>query len=323
MTSAPTPKPRCRFRGFADVWTIVATARELGPDAMLPLTVAGERIVLFRDSAGRPVGLIDECPHRGVALSLGKLCDGVVECPFHGWRFDSTGATVHVPWNPDAKLDKLRAIPLPVREAGGLIWLYTGFAPHDEPQPSEILAQPRVVIAAQSTIWRTHWTRAMENMLDSPHLPFVHRGTIGRFIAPHLPGRMDIDWIPTPYGARVESLIEGRPSTSRLDYRFPNTMELFIDPPGKTLRMLAICLPVDDQHTRLTIVTLRDFARARMLDPFFRWNNRRIAREDQAVLESSLPAEVPAAALEKSVRTDKPTLAFRKIYLERLKDSAA
>ena len=213
-----------RFAGFAEVWTIVGTAAELKSGRMLPMTVAGERVVLFRDAHGRPAGLVDQCPHRGVALSLGKLCDGVVECPFHGWRFDSTGANVHVPWNPDAKLERLGALALPVREAGGLIWLYTGFAPADEPQPSETLMQPRVVIAAQSAIWRTHWTRAMENMLDSPHLPFVHRATIGRFVAPHLPGRMDVEWIPTPYGARVESLIGERPSASRLDYRFPNTM---------------------------------------------------------------------------------------------------
>jgi phenylpropionate dioxygenase-like ring-hydroxylating dioxygenase large terminal subunit len=312
-----------RFAGFAGVWTIIGTGTELQPGKMLPLTVADERIVLFRDAHGRAAGLIDECPHRGVALSLGKLCNGVVECPFHGWRFDATGANVHVPWNPDAKLDRLGALSVPVREAGGLLWLYTGFAPAEEPQPSETLMQPRVVVAAQSAIWRTHWTRAMENMLDSPHLPFVHRATIGRFVAPHLPGRMDIEWVPTPYGARIESRIEQRPAASRLDYRFPNTMELFIDPPGKTLRMLAICLPIDDAHTRLTIITVRDFARSPLLNPIFRRSNRKIAREDQAVLESSLPPEVPPAGSEKSVRTDKPTLAFRKIYFERLKDSTA
>lgn len=290
---------------------------------MMPLTVAGERIVLFRDAEGRAVALIDRCPHRGVALSLGRVAGGIVECPFHGWRFDGAGRNCHVPWNPDARRERLGATALPVREAGGLVWLYTGFDPADEPMPSDTLSEPGIVLCAQSALWDSHWTRAMENMLNSPHLPFVHRKTIGRFVAPHLPGRMDLDWIETDYGARIEGRIEGKDTPSRLDYRFPNTMELFIDPPGKRFRFLAICLPTAEDRTRLTIVTMRNFARSRLFDALFRRSNRKIALEDQAILESSLPAEVPPPAQEKSVRTDRPPLAFRKIYFERLKNSRA
>jgi phenylpropionate dioxygenase-like ring-hydroxylating dioxygenase large terminal subunit len=311
------------FANFANVWTIVGTSSELVPGKLLPLTIAGERVVMFRGRDGSPAALIDRCPHRGVALSLGRLRNGIVECPFHGWQFDERGRNCHVPWNPDAKPDRLGAIPLPVREAGGLIWLYTGRETDSEPQPGETLLRPDVTMCAQTAIWNTHWSRAMENMLDSPHLPFVHKATIGRFLAPFLPGRMDVTWTETDYGARIENEIEGRQGPARLDYRFPNAMELFIDPPGRLLRMMAICLPIDDSHTRLTIITFRDFARLRLLDPIFRYNNRKIALEDQAILESSEPPEVPPASMEKSVRTDAPTLAFRKLYFERLKGSSA
>ena len=41
------------------------------------------------------------------------------------------------------------------------------------------------------------------------------------------------------------------------------------------------------------------------------------------VLASTVTLAVPLAAQEKSVRTDRPTLAFRKIYFERLKGSSA
>ena len=41
-----------------------------------------------RDSAGRPSALVDRCPHRNLALSLGTVHpDGNLECAYHGWRF--------------------------------------------------------------------------------------------------------------------------------------------------------------------------------------------------------------------------------------------
>ncbi|HEY7808277.1 MAG TPA: aromatic ring-hydroxylating dioxygenase subunit alpha [Croceibacterium sp.] len=311
------------FDGFANLWTIVGLARDLPRDALLPMRIAGERVVLFRNAAGKASALIDRCPHRGVALSLGKLRDGILECPFHGWRFDGNGANCHVPWNPDAKRELLGATAVPVREAAGLLWLYTGFEPADEPRPSESLLQPGVVLCAQSALWNTHWTRAMENMLDSPHLPFVHQATIGRFVAKHVGGRMDVSWTDTPYGARIENTMEGRERGARLDYRSPNAMELFIDFGGRLFRLMAVCVPVDDSHTQLTIITLRNFARWRGFDWYFRRSNRKIADEDKAILESSDPVAVPPPAQEKSVRTDKPTLAFRKLYFERFEESSA
>ena len=310
------------FADFANVWTIIGLARDFAADRLFPCSIAGERVVLFRDETGQVAALIDRCPHRGVALSLGKIDGGIVECPFHGWRFDGAGNNRHVPWNPDAKCAALGALALPVRESGGFVWLYTGFDPATEPMLSETLSDPRVVLCGQAMRWNVHWTRAMENMLDSPHLPFVHKRSIGRGLAKLVgSGRMDVRWTPTDFGARIENEVEGRPSTARLDFRSPNAMELFIDPPGKTFRMFAVCLPESDTHTQMCIYTVRDFARSRLFDPLFRWSNRRIATEDQAVLESSQPLAVPAAGSEKSVRTDAPTLAFRKYYFEQLAGS--
>lgn len=317
------------FHGFANVWTVIGLASGFSSGKLHPTQVAGERIVLFRDNAGKLCALHDKCPHRGVALSLGKLRDGIVECPFHGWCFDGEGRNCRVPWNPDAKRDQLGATALPVRELGGLVWLHTGAVAASEPLVPASLREPGVTVCGQSLRWHVHWTRAMENMLDSPHLPFVHKRSIGRGLARLVGGstRMDMRWTAEDYGARIENLVEGRPSTARLDYRFPNAMELFIDPPGgktrRIFRMLAVCLPESDTHTQMCIYTLRNFARSPLLDPLFKWSNGRIAREDQAVLESSQPLSVPPAGEERSVRTDAPTLAFRKLYFETLAGSSS
>lgn len=311
------------FSNFANVWTIVALSRDLERGKLLALRVAGERVVFFRDASGKAAALIDRCPHRGAALSLGRVDKGEIECPFHGWRFDGDGCNRHVPWNPDAKLENLSAVALPVRESDGLLWLYTGFAPDQAPEVSDTFRIPSLAVCAQSVVWKVHWTRAMENMLDMPHLPFVHRKTIGKDASRLIGGRMDVNWDDRAYGGRISSAIDGVARPGVLEYRYPNVMELFIDPPGKRLRLMVACIPEDDRTTRLLLLTMRDFARSPLLDPVFRLLNRRIAREDQAIVESSLPSEVPAPAEEASVRTDAPTLAFRRIYRMRLLGSRA
>jgi len=311
------------FRDFANVWTIIGGSADLRPNKLLPLTVATERIVLFRDATGAPAALLDRCPHRGVALSLGKLCDGVVQCPFHGWQFDRTGANRRVPWNPDAKRELLGAISLPLREVNGLLWLHTGPVAATEPQLSETVSRQDLACTVQSTRWATHWTRAMENMLDMPHLPFVHRATIGRQMASEGTEQMDVRWTLTELGGRIENITPGRASQTRLDFHYPNAMELFIDPPGRTLRIVAVCLPEAANTTRMIFATYHSFAKSWVFNPLFRFANRRIAREDKEILESSDPPEIPAAAQEKSVRTDGPTLAFRKQYFDRLKGTSA
>ncbi|MER5617797.1 Rieske (2Fe-2S) protein [Streptomyces sp. NPDC002215] len=34
------------------------------------------------------------CPHRGVALRLGQVRDGALECPYHGWLFERAAGGV-------------------------------------------------------------------------------------------------------------------------------------------------------------------------------------------------------------------------------------
>lgn len=313
------------FRGFAHVWTIVGLGRDLTRRAPLSLQLAGEPLVLFRDGEGRACALVDRCPHRGVRLSLGRVEGGCIECPFHGWRFAGDGSNRHVPWNPDARRERLGATPVPVRERGGLLWLYTapGLAAPSEPDVPEVLRQGDLSISGLTMSYRVHWTRVMENSLDWPHLPFVHRGTIGSTL-PLRPGsRMDIAWDERPWGAHTAATIDGVPHPVTLDYRFPNSMHLHIPSGRRTFELMLTALPVDDANTRVMMVTIRDFLRARLFDRYFHGSNRRIAAEDRAVVETSPPGAVPPAGEERSVRTDAPTLRFRKIYHERLMGSVA
>ncbi|MFO0760276.1 MAG: aromatic ring-hydroxylating dioxygenase subunit alpha [Byssovorax sp.] len=313
------------FEGFARVWTPVTLSADLRADRPLSVNVAGTPVVLFRGRDGAPAALVDRCPHRGVALSLGKVKDGCIECPFHGWRFDSTGRVCQVPWNPDAKLDALSGISIPAVERGGQIWIFTapGEAPSAGPEMNDLFLREDMRVIGATVEWKTHWTRVMENMLDWPHLPFVHAATIGRSMTKQHQGRMDIAWEARPWGAHSSISIDGAAQPGSLDFRWPNQMNLFIPIPGKTMVLAVACMPLGADRTRLLLMMGRDFLRLPLFDPIFNWQNVKIAREDQAILESSSPAEVPPAREEQSVRTDALTLHFRKRYYAELRGSTA
>ncbi len=313
------------FRDFANVWTPVAFGSSLPRDRPVQLTVAGTSLALFRDESGVPAALIDRCPHRGAALSLGRLEGGRVQCPYHGWTFDRAGRCVHVPWNPGVKRASLGTLAVPTREFGGYVWIYTSVSmePIAPPTLDDSLLGRDVRLTGIELRWQAHWTRAMENMLDAPHLPFVHRATIGKEWVPLAGQRMDSAIEDHPWGWRVRNVLNGAPRPGMLDFRWPNQMNLHIPMRRRALTLAVTCVPIDERRTRLLLVTARDFARLPLLDWLFNRFNRRVANEDRAIVESSFPSEIPPARAEMSVRTDAVTLRFRTSYFARLKDSSS
>lgn len=316
------------FKDFARVWSPVILAKRLGKTP-LPVRFAGENLVFFRDGQQVAHALLDRCPHRGVKLSLGTVTsDGCLRCPFHAWEFAGDGTATHIPLNPDAKKERLGATALPTREIGGVLWVYTapGVEAPTEPTVPDGLTMPGLARTFLEVEWNADWTRAMENMLDSPHVPFLHAGTIGRFVRPYLrrDSTMHVEWETTTYGGRTTSKLDGQPdSGATLDYFAPNVMVLNIGAPGKVFRMHSLCVPIETGRVRMIIIGVRSFATLPLLNPLFNHSNAKIAEEDRAIVESSFPVVVPPPALERSVRTDKATLKFRSYYFEQLVGSEA
>ncbi len=316
------------FEGFANVWTPAVVSDELGKKP-LGVKIAGEEIVLFRDGKGGLGALRDRCPHRGVALSRGEItADGCLACPFHGWSFQSDGACAHVPLVDMSaeKRARLGATPLPVREIGGLIWVFTGpNALGTEPEPPPALVESGWEVSVKQELWNAHWTRAMENMLDVPHLPFVHRNSIGRDlrkkIRPNTTLKTRIE--PASFGGEVYSQWGDEAEQKVLNWRRPNSMELVIMDEGpRRMRLHVYCIPVDREHTKMTLLFARDFLKVKLISWLStRFNN--IIGEDRQVVETSKPPEVPPPGDEPSIATDGPPLFFRKYYYRELRDSSS
>ena len=83
-------------------WQPAALLEEFAEDRpIIPITLMGEQLVLFRDESGR-YGLIERhCPHRGADLYFGRLEHGGIRCAFHGWLFDVMGNCLEQPAEPE------------------------------------------------------------------------------------------------------------------------------------------------------------------------------------------------------------------------------
>jgi phenylpropionate dioxygenase-like ring-hydroxylating dioxygenase large terminal subunit len=72
-------------------WHPVLTSDKLR-DRPVGVRLNGTDLVLFRGEGGRIGALEDCCPHRRMRLSLGKVVNQHLQCRYHGWTFDCSGA---------------------------------------------------------------------------------------------------------------------------------------------------------------------------------------------------------------------------------------
>ncbi|MAR12943.1 MAG: Rieske (2Fe-2S) protein [Blastopirellula sp.] len=183
-------------------WYPVAASCELRDNPIKAVKLLGERLVLYRDSAGK-LGLLEEqCPHRGTSLAYGLIEEDGLRCPYHGWKFDSAGRCLHLPAEPaDTNLKhRVRARAYHVQELGGLIFAYLG------PDPAPLL--PRFDLLVWDNCLRDvgqamvpcHWLQIMENSVDPYHLEALH----GRHLTAVRQQRGES--VPTHYNRRHERI---------------------------------------------------------------------------------------------------------------------
>ena len=116
---------------YINFWYPICTSEELDADKPQQTQVLGLRFVAFRDAEGKPHVLSDTCVHRGGSLSKGKVVDGCVVCPYHGWRFAGDGKCQLVPSvEAGAKLPaRAKVDSYPVQEKYGIVFAFLGDLP--------------------------------------------------------------------------------------------------------------------------------------------------------------------------------------------------
>jgi len=310
-------------------WYVVLESAQV-KQKPLGVTRLGEKMVFWRDETGQVACLRDRCPHRGVQLSKGKVVDGHIQCPFHGFEYDPSGRAVYIPANGrSAAVPKtFRSVGYPTYEAHGFIWVWWG------QEPPEQLAPPRFLddidgSFAYKTVqnpWRAHYARVIENQLDVVHLPFIHHNTIGRG------GRMVVEgpameWVDenlfyvyvynrvddgTP-PRRAGELPVPHPSGFRLEFLFPNLWENHI---SEDVRLVGAFVPVDEEHTLLYLRFYQRFLTVPVLRDLVAWAaapfNLVVAHQDRRVVETHQPQRPGLRIGEKLIPGDRPIIEYRR-----------
>lgn len=202
-------------------WLPVALSEDVAQGAaLLALTVLSQKLVLFRDEAGRPGLLQRHCPHRRTDLSFGRIEDGGLRCLYHGWLWDVAGNCLEQPGEPPDSTykDEVKARSYPLVEKGGMIFAYLGAdAPPEFPDWEFLDAAPAHRYLSREVI-NCNYLQAIEGNIDPVHLSYLHR-PLKRVDTRPVPGseksadqfyaeerRPVLDFEDTDYGIRIFSV---------------------------------------------------------------------------------------------------------------------
>jgi phenylpropionate dioxygenase-like ring-hydroxylating dioxygenase large terminal subunit len=310
-------------------WYIVLESNEVGRQTV-GVSRLGEKMVFWRDQVGVVRTAVDRCPHRGAALSAGKIQAEHLQCPFHGFEFDGSGKCVLIPANGrnGAIPNAMRLKSYPTYEAHGLIWLWWGDPAAQELPTPEFFdnLDETFYYGSAHDPWEAHYSRVIENQLDVVHLPFIHGKTIGRGNRTLVNGPV-VEWKGEKmlYTYVFNSVDEGKPprksselsaktaTSVHLEFIFPNLWQNYI---SEKVRILAAFVPVDDEHTLLYLRFYQNFIRLPILGKLVAQlampGNVHIAHEDRRVVVTQQPKASGLKIGEILIPGDLPVIEYRK-----------
>lgn len=138
-------------------------------------------IVLYRLADGTPVALDNRCPHRWAPLSLGKVVNDRLVCPYHGMAFGSDGKCTNIP-TQDIIPNSAAVRSYPLRESGSFVWIWmgdTGAMDH-EPIDMSYTTDPGWSFVNGYYEVQANWILIRENVLDLTHIPHLHSATFNQ-----------------------------------------------------------------------------------------------------------------------------------------------
>jgi phenylpropionate dioxygenase-like ring-hydroxylating dioxygenase large terminal subunit len=308
-------------------WYVILDSKELKSNKPLKIKRFNEELSIWRDESGRACCIIDKCCHRGVSLACGKLVNGRLECPFHGFLYDGSGKVTLIPANGRNKAvpETMKAHAFKTHEAYGFIWAWWGDEDKVTAEPFFFKELGDFSYSTFKDHWNVHYSRAIENQLDVVHLPFVHRTTIGRGNKTLVNGPVVVreNELLTFYvnnviddGKKVPLKPDEIPDYKKLfslQFHYPNIWQNLI---SDKIRAFAAFVPVDEENSIVYIRYYQRLIRVPLLKELFNFIGKVssiiILRQDKRVVETQLPKKSAVKMDERLIMGDKPIIEYRK-----------
>jgi len=294
---------------YINFWYPVCTAEELTSEEPLQVQLLGLKFVAFRDSEGNAHVLSDTCIHRGGSLGTGKVKGDCVECPYHGWQFSGDGQCQHIPSEGDTKPPaRAKVDAYPTEERYGIVFAFLGDLPEEErPELYNIKEYDAEGWRANKIVIlnvNCYYERSVENGLDPVHNQFVHPAQGFPPMHKDTFRTWEDKWgtgFEAHFGDPVLEntvLAKDRNVTGELRagswHHGPNVLvtSIFVNAASNFVQVFFEA-PVDESHTRIYFVNMRNFILEPEMDDKVIEINKRIASEDIGLLEKLYPVRTP------------------------------
>lgn len=320
------------YQSLRHFWHPVMFAEDLGDDpqrvVLLDTTVALARL------DGKVCAFYDLCMHRGAAISLGEVDDGCIRCPYHGWKYDSSGQCIEIPSRPQlSRLTHAKLTPYLCEERYGIIWVSLTDQPHfDIPELHQWDDPQFRFMRGPVTEWRCSSPRRLENYVDFGHFSWVHDGFLGSREHPEVTdhdvsiehGEMRVNQtVHEPVKGKFKAHLgtAGEMITVQNVYRvfLPHAVNLdrHFDGGGRYILFMAPS-PVGRKETRSFWYIGRNYAVEPEHDGEFLEFERQILEQDKPVVESQRPEQLPLdLTKEMHIRVaDKISLNYRRALIQ-------
>lgn len=311
----------------------VCRTADLRDGVLVPVGLLGEDWAVGRVD-GELVAMVDRCPHRWAPLSAGCVVDGTVQCGYHGYRYDRSGACVRIPalgnearLPPKARVDVAHSVV----EKYGLVWMAIDEPTIDVIEVPEWDDSAFVVAPLPDQTWSAGAAQMVDNFLDLAHFPFTHLSTFGdpddtevanyvverdgwRFVCDY---RHSTKVLADSMGSEDYTTA---PRRSIWFFEAPFSIRLRIEYTAEdvVLTILFFHQPVDATTTKLYCFDLRDdIADGRTTAEDTVAFQVAVALEDKAMLERIGPKWTPLdLTSEVHTRSDRITVEMRRMLID-------
>ncbi|KAF9177719.1 hypothetical protein BGZ51_008344 [Haplosporangium sp. Z 767] len=258
---------------YPNGWYKLAKSGDVKPGQVININGLGRSFAVFRGEDDEQVHVLGAlCPHLGANIAIGGVVEGnTVACPFHGWKFDGSGACIDIPYSKSIP-SLARTKRWTHREYAGIIVIWYDAEdrePMYEPVPSPLAEGTFRRVGYRKSTVPMHIQDFAENTTDWMHFSLLHDRLsipiLDRFLYIKHRTECNFDEETNPYNfvftdrATVHTIFSDKPikaaeALAQVEFTGPGGLVFFrLFTPRGLVVIIKSFLPVGEKGLQLTM----------------------------------------------------------------------